>query len=605
MPPGGSREKGLNRGYQVLIVGFSLILTFLVLLILLSGVILRSARNDYVDKTLEALDLRARSVYYLKRVPLSLLLKMLGDEHELSDKEILRDLSTLLGFKWKKGERESSLKALRTLFKTSSYVIIFPEAGARGLVRTRTLSSKELRKALESRKHIRNIKVNLFLLLSGGSGKEMEMKSLRTLERASKPLGSYLSDLAQEGKKRALMMSAKSVLILFPPVHTSPLKALRLAYRLSPLTFWKWISLIALLSILEGVLLAFILRGERGGKEEGKGGKGEVSGRAPDTTSKSAEATAGAPSQGGSSEENPSPLESTGEDTSIFKDYLIDRKIGEGGMAVVYLAYKLRNGVPDKSQPYALKIMTSFVDEEAYQRFLREIEISYELKHPNIIRVFEGGVWNNKPYIVMEYIDGTTLDKLIKEGNLSLEDKLAIMKKICYGLSYAHQKGIIHRDIKPSNILVSKDLKKIKLTDFGLAKMLIKKSITLAGTTLGTPYYMAPEQLESKNVDHRADIYSLGVTFYELLSGKLPFEGDPVSIIYKHLKEKPKPLRELVPDIPPELDIIVMKMLEKNPDRRYKSVDEVLKALDLVIQKYIRGGSQKERPRESGEPSDV
>ncbi len=270
-------------------------------------------------------------------------------------------------------------------------------------------------------------------------------------------------------------------------------------------------------------------------------------------------------------------------DYQKFASYALVRKIAEGGMAEVYLAYKIESGRVNKDRFYALKVMHSNLDEEGFSRFLREIEISNELNHPNIVKVYEGGIWNGKPYIVMEYIEGYVLEDLIKEDRLTLKDKLNIMKKICYGLSYAHQLGVIHRDIKPSNILISKDLKKVKITDFGLAKMLIKKTITVTGTTLGTPYYMAPEQLESKSVDHRADIYALGVTFYELLTGKLPFEGTPINIIYKHLNEEPRPMSEIRKGIPRKLEMIIMKMLRKRPEERYQTVDEIIRDLDIVI----------------------
>ena len=429
----------------------------------------------------------------------------------------------------------------------------------------------------------------LTLVLKANSSKEIP--DILREDLKGDPLRLFLKEIKSSYRK----VERVHYFILLPPRKDLSLIAkLQLAFQLSKIEVLKWLLIILLtsgaLAVLSSVAIHLFSRGKD---------SSSTSSARPRASQKQAseKATPSIPSE---NLQDSSPASIT-----TFADYILEKKIGEGGMAKVYLAYKLKGDVPDRSQPFALKIMTSFIDEEAYQRFLREIEISRELNHPNIIKVYEGGVWNEKPYIVMEYIDGCTLDKLIEKVNLSLKDKLSIMKRICYGLAYAHQKGIIHRDIKPSNILISRDLKKVKITDFGLAKMLIKKSITLTGTTLGTPYYMAPEQLESRNVDHRADIYSLGVTFYELLSGKLPFEGDPVSIIYKHIKEKPKPLRDLVPDIPPELDIIIMKMLEKSPDKRFKSVDEIIKALDMVIEKYIKGSSSSEPSKTSENNSDV
>ena len=253
-------------------------------------------------------------------------------------------------------------------------------------------------------------------------------------------------------------------------------------------------------------------------------------------------------------------------------DHIVIKFLGEGATSKVFLVKK------DNSL-FALKQL-NIIDDELKKRFYREIEILKELKHKNIVSIIDSGIYEEKPFIVIDYIDGDSLDKIAPK--LNIIQKLDILISAANGIAYLHSKGIIHRDIKPENILVSKDLSTVKIADLGISKVVYWKPITQEGQILGTPAYMAPELLEGKSDDPRIDIYAFGITMYEVLTHNVPFDGKPSEIILKHIKEEPKLPSLLNPEIPQALDKIIMKCLEKKPERRYKSMLTLVEDLIMV-----------------------
>jgi serine/threonine protein kinase len=253
-------------------------------------------------------------------------------------------------------------------------------------------------------------------------------------------------------------------------------------------------------------------------------------------------------------------------------DYIVIKFLGEGATSKVFLVKK------DNSL-FALKQL-NIIDDELKKRFYREIEILKELKNKNIVSIVDSGIYEEKPFIVMDYVDGDSLDRIAPK--LNIIQKLDILISAANGVAYLHSKGIIHRDIKPENILVSKDLSIVKIADLGVSKVVYWKPITQEGQILGTPAYMAPELLEGKSDDPRIDIYAFGITIYEVLTHTVPFDGKPSEIILKHIKEEPKLPSLLNPEIPQALDKIIMKCLEKKPERRYKSMLTLVEDLIMV-----------------------
>lgn len=269
--------------------------------------------------------------------------------------------------------------------------------------------------------------------------------------------------------------------------------------------------------------------------------------------------------------------------------YEILEKIGSGGMAVVYKArcHRLNRLV-------AVKILRpDFAqDEELRKRFHAESQAVAMLSNPNIVSVYDVGVTGNVDYIVMELIEGITLKQYItRKGILSWREALHFATQIAKALSHAHSRGIIHRDIKPHNIMILRD-GSVKVADFGIATLLSNQN-TLTQQALGSVHYISPEQAQGGHVDARTDIYSLGVVMYEMLTGRLPFEGESaVSIAIQHISSIPLSPREINPDIPAGLEMITMKAMEPNLSRRYETVDDLLfdleefrKNPDMVLNK--------------------
>jgi eukaryotic-like serine/threonine-protein kinase len=259
--------------------------------------------------------------------------------------------------------------------------------------------------------------------------------------------------------------------------------------------------------------------------------------------------------------------------------YRIERKLGAGGMADVYLAedQELGRGV-------AIKILNGrhANDGQFIERFRREAKNAAALNHPNIVSIYDRGEAEDTYYIAMEFLDGRTLKELIVgHGQAPVRVAVEYARQILSALRFAHRHGIVHRDIKPHNVLVDRE-GRVKVTDFGIARAGTSQ-MTETGSIVGTAQYLSPEQARGGEVDQRSDLYSLGVVLYELLTGKTPFEGDtPVEIAMKHLSNTPQAPSELRPDIPPELDMVVLRALAKDPDERYQSADEMEGDLDRV-----------------------
>lgn len=256
---------------------------------------------------------------------------------------------------------------------------------------------------------------------------------------------------------------------------------------------------------------------------------------------------------------------------TIQNRYEIVRKIGEGGMAVVYKAKDLKLG-----RSVALKILKDEFskDKNFILRFKNEARAYAALTHPNIINVYDIAEEDGIIFLVFEYIDAENLkDYIASKGLLEFNETLKIMRDICGAISYAHEKGIIHRDIKPSNILIDRE-GEIKVTDFGIARTTQTETVT-QGSMLGSVYYFSPEQAQGKEITPASDIYSLGVLAYQLLTGKLPFEGDnAVAVALKHVKDNPENPSSLNDKLNMDTDNCILKALRKNPLERYQAVND-------------------------------
>ncbi|HEX4979046.1 MAG TPA: Stk1 family PASTA domain-containing Ser/Thr kinase, partial [Acidimicrobiales bacterium] len=253
--------------------------------------------------------------------------------------------------------------------------------------------------------------------------------------------------------------------------------------------------------------------------------------------------------------------------------YEILRHLARGGMAEVYLARDLM-----LDRPVALKVLFRelSVDRSFVERFRREAQAAANLSHPNVVPVYDWGEEDGTYYIVMEYVEGRTLSQMIRrEGPLLPERAADIAADVAGALAFAHASGVVHRDVKPGNVLVSKD-GAVKVTDFGIARAAnADQDLTQTGSVMGTATYFSPEQAEGRRVDARSDLYSLGVVLYEMLVGRPPFQGDnPMAIAYKHVREEPIPPRSANPDIPAQLETIVLQAMAKNPNDRYVTADE-------------------------------
>ena len=260
--------------------------------------------------------------------------------------------------------------------------------------------------------------------------------------------------------------------------------------------------------------------------------------------------------------------------------YRIEKIIGIGGMAVVFKAVDLL-----KHRNVAVKVLKDDVaaDEASVQRFINESKAVSMLSHPNIIRIYDVSVTEERKYIVMEYIDGVTLKNLMnRRGPLSYEAILAYSEQILAALEHAHAKGIVHRDIKPQNIMVLPN-GQIKVTDFGIAKLPNAETVTMTDKAIGTVYYISPEQASGRPIDARSDLYSMGILMYEMAAGKLPFNADnPVTVAMMQISDKAVPLSEMGVKIPKGLEQIVTLAMEKDPADRYQSATQMLRHIQRL-----------------------
>ena len=258
--------------------------------------------------------------------------------------------------------------------------------------------------------------------------------------------------------------------------------------------------------------------------------------------------------------------------------YRIDRLLGRGGMALVYLGHDARLG-----RPVAIKLLADNLatDESFRARFMREARMAAGLSHVNIVHVYDVGQdGDQRPYIVMEYVDGESLAETIaREGRLAPARVCEIGLDCCRGLQHAHSAGLVHRDIKPHNLLADRQ-GLVKIADFGVARSLGETELTMAGSVIGSARYLSPEQAAGRPVTPAADIYSLGASLYELLSGRTPHQGDSMTELSKRRALPPPPIAELVPDVPGALATAVMTCLDDDPDRRPRSAAALALALD-------------------------
>jgi len=256
----------------------------------------------------------------------------------------------------------------------------------------------------------------------------------------------------------------------------------------------------------------------------------------------------------------------------IISHYKIIEKLGEGGMGEVYLAEDT-----ELDRKIAIKFLSPHYtsDEKIKARFKREAKAAASLNHPNIITIYEVGEFEGKTYIAMEFVDGESLKELIDKNELSTNEVIDIVLQICEGLKIAHKAEVVHRDLKPGNILINKD-GRVKIIDFGLAKLKGATKLTKDSVTIGTLHYMSPEQAQGADVDPRTDIWSLGVILYEMITGNLPFQGVyEAAVLYSILNEEPELLTEHKVDVSEELQQIISNILKKNPDERYQNVRDL------------------------------
>lgn len=268
--------------------------------------------------------------------------------------------------------------------------------------------------------------------------------------------------------------------------------------------------------------------------------------------------------------------------------YRILEKLGEGGMGVVYKASDTR-----LDRIVALKFLSPRVvsDGESRERFTREAKAAAALDHPNVCTVFEIGEWNGQAFLAMAFIEGQTVKDKIRQRPLKLSEAIDITLQVARGLRAAHDKGIVHRDVKPANVMVNRQ-GQARIMDFGLARFVEATRLTQDGSRLGTPAYMAPEQAQGRTADHRADLWALGVMFYEMLTGLRPFDADrPEAMLSAILSTEPEPVTALRAGLPTQLDWIIGKCLAKDAAARYQHAGDLIVDLETLIRKLDPGST--------------
>lgn len=278
-------------------------------------------------------------------------------------------------------------------------------------------------------------------------------------------------------------------------------------------------------------------------------------------------------------------------------DYEIVRILGAGGMGKVY---KVRNVISDRIEAMKILLPNLQSDPELADRFLREIKVQASLDHPNIAALHTALRIDNQLVMIMEFVEGVTLDDLLHQ--LPPEEAIRYACDVLSALSYAHARGVVHRDLKPANMMIT-SAGVIKLMDFGIARMTQDRKLTQTGRTVGSLYYMSPEQIQGAvDLDGRTDLYSLGVSLYELITGRRPFTGDSdYSIMAAHLQSTPAPPVELDPRIPPTLSDVILKAIAKDPAQRFQNADEMRDAL-LEVGRSL-GVAQAARPSPAPKPA--
>ena len=265
--------------------------------------------------------------------------------------------------------------------------------------------------------------------------------------------------------------------------------------------------------------------------------------------------------------------------------YKIEALLGQGGMSAVYKAFD-----PNLKRVVAVKLVHSHLsaDQEFVKRFEEEASVVASLRHPNIVQVYDFNTDQGINYMVMEFVPGETLQERLKRLNdsnrrMSLEEALKITIDICEALSYAHKRGMVHRDIKPANIMLDVNNQAI-LMDFGIVKIIGGQMHTVTGAVMGTARYMPPEVVRSEPADQRSDIYALGITLYEMLSGKPPFEANSVmTVMMMHLNDPIPDIRPLRADLDPQLVPVLLKALAKDRNQRFSSTDDFSAVLKRIL----------------------
>ncbi len=274
------------------------------------------------------------------------------------------------------------------------------------------------------------------------------------------------------------------------------------------------------------------------------------------------------------------PVRELAPGSTFARRYQIIEDLGRGGMGRVYKAYDT-----EVREKLALKLLRPDIadDERTIERFRNELKLARQISHRNICRMYDFGREEGTYYITMEYVPGEDLKSLIHRiGALPVGKAVSIAGQVAEGLSEAHRLGVVHRDLKPQNIMIDRE-GNARVMDFGIARSLSAKGITGAGLMIGTPEYMSPEQVEGKEADPRSDIYSLGIILFEMLTGRLPFEGDtPLSVAVKQKSEPPPEPKSINAQIPDDLNRIILKCLEKAKEKRFQSADELLADLTRI-----------------------
>ncbi|MCJ7581314.1 MAG: protein kinase, partial [Candidatus Aminicenantes bacterium] len=276
------------------------------------------------------------------------------------------------------------------------------------------------------------------------------------------------------------------------------------------------------------------------------------------------------------------PVEELTTGSSFASRYQIIEELGKGGMGRVYKALDTK-----LNEKIAIKLIRPEIasDKNNIERFNNELKFARKISHRNVGRMYHLEEEKGRHYITMEYVSGEDLKSMIRmSGQLSIGTAINIAKQICEGLEEAHRLGVIHRDLKPQNIMIDKE-GTARIMDFGIARSLKAKSLTGPGVMIGTPEYMSPEQVEGRDIDQRSDIYSMGIILYEMLTGRVPFEGDtPFTIGIKQKSEKPEDPHNFNDSIPEDLSRLVLKCLEKSPDSRYQTAGELRSELSIKEQ---------------------